>query len=337
MQHDIDVVIIWVDGSDKKWLAEKNHYLGQQQSAADIDASARRYRDWDNLHYLFRGIEKYMPWVRKVHLVTNGQKPAWLNVDAEKLNLVVHSDYMPKEYLPTFSANPIELNLHRIEGLAEQFIFFNDDMFVVSPMKEKDFFINGQPCDQATLWRITNPDYHDPYWHIPFNDIGIINMHFTKWAVLRKHWRKIFSFRNGVLSPLVSSLLLPFNHLPGFLINHIPQAYLKESFRAVWEKNGEVLHAVSQNRFRSVMDVNQYLVRWWQLCRGTFYPKNLVKMSRNFSVFPDHLPELQRALKAGQYSLICINDAVVDDFETTKHEVNAALQELFPEKSEFER
>jgi len=60
MISDIDIVIIWVDGGDKKWIAEKNKYLGMQASKSEIDASANRYRDWDNLQYIFRGIEKYM-------------------------------------------------------------------------------------------------------------------------------------------------------------------------------------------------------------------------------------------------------------------------------------
>lgn len=333
---DIDIVIMWVDGADKGWIKEKNKYLGMELGEADVDASSKRYRDWGNLQYIFRGIEEYMPWVRKIHLVTNGQKPTWLNLSNDKLNWVKHEDYMPKEYLPTFSANPIELNLHRIKDLAEQFIFFNDDMFVVSPMQKTDFFRKGLPCDQATLWRITNPDYDDPFWHIPFNDIGVINKHFSKWAVLRSNWHKLFSPRNGIMSPVLSTLFLPYNHLPGFLINHIPQAYLKSTFSEVWDKNPNVLHSVSLNRFRSNSDVNQYLIRWWQLCTGNFAPSNLLKITRNFSVFPEQLEELEHSLKKRKYKLICINDAVVYDFETTKHSVNNMLHDLLPNKSGYE-
>lgn len=337
MTEDIDVVIIWVDGGDKEWIDTKNKYLGQEVASESVDGSASRYRDWDNLQYVFRGIEKYMPWVRKIHFVTNGQKPTWLDVDNERLHWVKHEDYIPREYLPTFSANPIELNLHRIKGLSERFIFFNDDMFAVSPIKQEDFFKGGLPCDQAALWRITSTDYHEPFWHILLNDIGVINLHFKKWPTISRNWKKFFSIRNGFVPSILSMSLMPFNHFPGFLINHIPQAYLKSSFEEVWRRNPEILHEVSQNRFRNVMDVNQYLIRWWQLCSGRFSPKNTLSISRNFSVFPKQLPELEAALSKHKYKLICINDAVVENFDDTRTQVNRYLYELFPEKSEFEK
>src|SRR5699024_2272679 len=75
----------------------------------------------------------------------------WLDVNHPKLNIVKHEDFIPEEYLPTFSARPIELNLHRIEGLAEQFVYFNDDMFMLDFLKKDDFFFNGMPCDVASL------------------------------------------------------------------------------------------------------------------------------------------------------------------------------------------
>ena len=110
-----------------------------------------RYRDWDTLKYWFRGVEKYAPWVNKIHFVTYGHLPKFLNTNNPKLNIVNHKDFIPKEYLPTFSANPIELNLHRIKDLSEQFVFFNDDMFVINKVKSTDFFKNGKPRDMASL------------------------------------------------------------------------------------------------------------------------------------------------------------------------------------------
>ena len=62
--QQIDLVLPWVDGSDPLWLAEKNKY--------DInhEVSKVRYESWDNLQYIFRGIEQYMPWIHKVFFVT---------------------------------------------------------------------------------------------------------------------------------------------------------------------------------------------------------------------------------------------------------------------------
>ena len=120
----IDIVIPWVDPSDPKWQMDRDKYSPRVTN--EEDDREIRYRDWENLQFLFRGIEKYAPWVNKVHFITYGHLPKWLNVNAPKLNIVKHEDYIPKEYLPLFSSHGIELNMHRIEGLSEKFIYFND-------------------------------------------------------------------------------------------------------------------------------------------------------------------------------------------------------------------
>ena len=81
---DIDVVIPWVDPSDKAWIESKNKYLGIED-LNKIDNSNNRFRDWKNFKYVFRGIDKFMPWVHKIYLVTCGQTPDWMkkNLDDE--------------------------------------------------------------------------------------------------------------------------------------------------------------------------------------------------------------------------------------------------------------
>ena len=79
----IDFVVTWVDGSDPIWQKVKNQY-----SAEGADTRVTRYRDWDQLKYWFRAVEKYAPWVNKVHFVTFGHLPQWLNTDNPKLNIV---------------------------------------------------------------------------------------------------------------------------------------------------------------------------------------------------------------------------------------------------------
>ena len=171
---DIDFIVPWVDGSDPQWIAEFNKYCPEDKRI--IDASAKRYRDYGLLKYWFRGVEKFAPWVRKVHFVTCGQKPEWLNLDAPKLHWVKHEDYIPREYLPVFSANPIEMYMHHIPDLAEHFVYFNDDFFLIAPVKETFFFKNGLPCDSAILGTISLTDIG----HILLNNNNLINQRFNK-------------------------------------------------------------------------------------------------------------------------------------------------------------
>ena len=170
----IDFVILWVDSNDPIWQNEFRSYLRQSQSTDDIRNI--RYRNWENLRYWFRGVEKFAPWVNKVHFITCGQIPDWLNIKAPKLHFVKHSDYIPEEYLPTFSTNSIQLNLHRIEGLSEHFVLFDDDVFLIDKVKPERFFRNGLPCDKAAL----NALSPEPFMHLVYNNNTSLSLYLTR-------------------------------------------------------------------------------------------------------------------------------------------------------------
>lgn len=56
------------------------------------------------------------------------------------MKVVAHSEiFHDKSALPTFSSPSIELNLHHIDALSEYFIYFNDDVFLGSPVFPYDF------------------------------------------------------------------------------------------------------------------------------------------------------------------------------------------------------
>ena len=68
----------------------------------------------DQLRYSVRSIEKYAPWVRHIYILTNGQKPNWINPNNSKISIVTHQDvFENKNHLPTFSSTAIEINMHR--------------------------------------------------------------------------------------------------------------------------------------------------------------------------------------------------------------------------------
>ena len=139
----VDFVIAWVDGNDKEWQKQRQKY----KSGFMEDNSEVRFRDWDNLQYWFRGVEEYAPWVNHIYFITWGHVPQWLNLDNPKLKIVNHKDYIPEKYLPTFNSHTIELNMHRIQGLSRQFVYFNDDMFLTAPVTKEMFFKNDLPRD----------------------------------------------------------------------------------------------------------------------------------------------------------------------------------------------
>lgn len=104
------------------------------------DMEPSRFDDKEELRYSLRSISKHVPWVRTVYLVTNGEIPYWLNLDNQKLKLITHEDiFLNQNDLPTFSSPAIEVNIHRIPGLSEKFLYFNDDILIGKEVWLEDF------------------------------------------------------------------------------------------------------------------------------------------------------------------------------------------------------
>lgn len=270
----IDFVIIWVDGNDPEWQAEKAKYA----PPSDSDDRTERYRDWGLLPYWFRGVEKFASWVNKIHFVTWGHIPKWLNTEHPKLNIVRHKDYIPEKYLPTFSSHPIELNLHRIKGLSENFVYFNDDTFIISPVSENVFFKNGLPCDSAVLnVHCYSPEL--PIQMIAINDTGIINKHYKIKDTIKSAPMKWFNPLYGKLL-FRNFALMSCPRFPGFYQHHLPSAIKKFTIEEVWNAEQDILDKTCMNKFRSPYDVNQWLFREWQLAGNNFHSQPV--MGRSF-------------------------------------------------------
>lgn len=337
--YNIDFVIPWVDGADSEWRQKKQEYLSKE-SHKDIDAADERYRDWDQLKYWFRSVEKFAPWVNRIFFITCGQKPEWLNTEHPKLVCVKHEDYIPKEYLPVFSSHPIELNMHRIQGLSEHFVYFNDDMFFTAPVTEEDFFKSGLPCGLAVESPVT-PDSRDIFHHILLNNIAYINETYSRKDVLKKYRKKFYSWidKKGLIMNLALSILHRDDFF-GFEYNHLPSCFLKSSLESTWEKNPNWLDLTCRHRFRNIEDINQYVFLYYQYVNGLFTPDNWRKKGKAFHVndeCPGMVEEICTAVKDGSYKYVCINEARVCHFEETKEKINRALETRFPEKSLYEQ
>src|SRR5690606_32380528 len=94
------------------------------------------------LRYSLRSIEAFAPWFNRIFIVTNGQVPAWLR-DDPKVVVVTHSEILEPQYLPTFNSHVIGSALHRIPGLSEHYIYFNDDVFLLRPISRNEAFSDG--------------------------------------------------------------------------------------------------------------------------------------------------------------------------------------------------
>lgn len=337
---DIDVVIPWVDPTDKEWQASKNKFL-KDLNNDKVDNSENRFRDWDNFKYVFRGIDKFMPWVHKIYLITCGQVPDWMNKEADdRLVIVNHSDYIPKEYLPTFSSHPIELNLHRIKELSEHFIYLNDDYFVINETSTEDFFVDGLPCDYALEDPIT-PDHKDIFNNILINNMVLLNSHYDRRTVLKEQKKKFYSMcdkkafiTNMCFRPLKR------NHFFGLHYSHLASNILKSTIEKVWTENREILEATSSHKFRNADDVNQFIFKNEQYVTGKFHPYNINRFGRAIQLddtIEGAVEDVCRTITDSDYKMICINDCNIEDFDNTRTKINAALEKILPNPSVWER
>lgn len=326
----IDFVITWVDDSDPKWLKEKQKYT----SNSNNDDRKVRYRNYDLLKYWFRSVEKYANWVNKIYFVTYGHIPKWLNTNNKKLVIVNHKDFIPEKYLPTFNSGPIELNLYKIKGLSENFVYFNDDMFITSKVKPIDFFKNNLPRDFAVLNAII-PTGKDYYEHRLLNNSILINKHFKMKEVIKKHPFKWFNIRYGK-TQIRTLLLLPFCNFSLIKFSHYPVSYKKESFKKIWELDPKMLDLSCQDKIRSINGVNSFVIENYQKVAGQFIPRS-PKFGKYF-LLSNNNDKIIKSIKKQKYKVICINDSdEINDFEKVKKQLIEAFEVNLSEKSSFEK
>ena len=291
----MDIVITYVNGLDPVWQAEYAKHT-------NTPILEKRFRDWGTLKYLFRGIEKNMPFIRKVHLVVSGesQVPEWLN--RKEVNVVLHKDFIPEHLLPTFNCNPIEMHLHNIEDLDEEYLYFNDDIFPLMPCKATDFFCEGR---------------------------GILGMshHIFSFDMFKKICRNSDNSARRALGLK-----------PGLLFlrpQHICTPMLKSEVTALYSQIGDEIVG-SMTKTRTAKNLNQYLYLDYMYLKGRII--NRRQPSRHFSMGVASPEKIESYLRNPKRALVCINDVHLSDSKyRAMHEMlHRTFEQVFPDKSKYE-
>jgi len=142
----IDVVYTWVDGSDPKWDSRRRAAMAADKRWAGLGSghdsvSSARFVSRDEIYFSVSAVKRFMPWVRNVFVVTAGQVHPGIAETYPDVTFVDHRDIFPDtDVLPVFNSRAIESCIHRIEGLSEQFIYFNDDVMVTRALTPDAFF-----------------------------------------------------------------------------------------------------------------------------------------------------------------------------------------------------
>ena len=292
----MDAVITFVDGNDPLWQQD---YL----AVAQQPAITKRYRDWGTLPFLLRGIERYMPFVDKLFLVVarESQVPCW--ADTSQLNIVCHADIMPREYLPTFNSAAIELFLHRIPGLAEQYLYFNDDFFVVQDVAAEDLFPGGRPATG--------------YSH-----------HLFAGNLYKQHCRNSDHLARAALGRRPGLVFLRPQHAVSPMLRSVCEALYRQV-------EPQILSSVTP--LRDAGNCNQYLYLDYQLLSGCGVARRI--SNQHISLSAINPQRLAAAIRSPQYKFLCINDVEMSQgrYLTLREAMNAAFTARFPDKSRFER
>lgn len=329
---DIDFVVLWVDGNDPVWRVEKNKYL--DELGYPTDNRNARFRDWNNMMYWFRAVENFAPWVRKVHFVTCGHLPAWININCPKLNIIKHEEFIPHKYLPCFNSSALEIHFHRIRDLAEQFVYFNDDMFLINDVMPEDFFKKGLPVTFGCFGKEISQKRQDedPYFGMLANNAKVISKVYNKHKTILKHPFKFFTPAYG--KQAIHNLFALFDDSYVIDSTHMPQAFTKSNYAKMWELAPDVMDTTASSRFRRGENINQDLFKSLQVLSGKFYPQSRKIGTPLF--FSDET-KLKDTIENQRYKMCCVADDVADDdFEDAAKRLRGYFEHILPNKSQFE-
>lgn len=309
----IDVVYTWVDSSDPKWQAKFAHHIGRPTETTH--GSELRYLSRNELRYSIRSVLKFAPWVRNIFIVTDDQRPRWF-VGNDRVRIVDHREIFPDpSVLPVFNSHAIESCLHRIPGLSERFIYFNDDVFLGRPSSPSDFFSPGG----RVMTYLSG--------HLSFNKEWIANGTLPTDAAFRNTCRIVES-RFGV-TPVAKA-------------QHTPHPMMKSVLEMIEAEHPEGLSNTRSARLRSDTDMNVTgnLAYYYSLClnRGA-WPVQGASVYRYVDTGRlAHMKTLHRLVTA-PVKFFCLN-------LTHHHEVSLQRQAfalqllfqlLFPRRGDHER
>ena len=245
----IDLVVPYVDSSDPEWqkLFEiYNPHLNEE----GVDAPNRFRGQGEFFRFFFRCVEKNMPWIGKIHLLvqSESQVPAW--IDRDKVHVVLHKEFIPEKFLPTFNSTAIEMFLWNIPGVNNRFIYTNDDVFAIGALNPMMFF-KGVDEEYTRFYGVTRMD--TMYGHH-----------------LDNTYKEIY----GKIEE------------KSITVHHSFRPYFKSEMEKCYKEHKEAIDA-SISKFRQLNNLNVYLHDHYQCKRGLKVNKETFKCTTLSSSKPN--------------------------------------------------
>lgn len=311
MVEPIDVVYTWVNGDDPEWAAKLASATHADPTLSADALIAGRYADRGELRYSLRSLEMYASWVRRVFIVTDGQVPPWLNTDHPKITLVSHQEiFKDPSCLPTFNSHAIESQIHRIHGLAEHFLYLNDDFFLGRPIRPEQLF-HGNGIPKIFLSNVSiDPGPPTPH------DIAAASGAKNNRAFLEERFGRTINHR----------------------LQHAPFALLKSCLYELEEELGPLHDQVMASRFRSCGDysIPSSLAPYYAHVTGRAVTGTLRYRYIDF-LHPHAQEYCDELLAYRDFDVFCVNDVADQREESADLSVLEFLEQYFPLVSSYER
>lgn len=307
----IDLVYTWVDNNDENWQKKKLQFLDPKQTYNKDAVDVCRFINNDELKYSLRSVQENIPWINNIYIITDNQKPKWLNTENPKIKIIDHKEIIPEDKLPIFNSVAIENTIPYIKELSEYFIYANDDMYFWNKVDKSFFFKGDKPIVRIDKKINKHKNYTHLYGHM----------------IYRAY--KLAYDKLGIDIP--------------YFPHHNADSYRKSIWLKCIQTFKKEYELTLSNRFRHFSDLERMIVSYFSVYRKDAVLEDvslnlfdkLFKTKEIQSEYIDAKNSMYAKIKKSKTKLVCINDSRKTTDETRK-KIKLMLEEKFPNKSEFE-
>ncbi|MGV9770240.1 stealth family protein [Microbacterium sp. NPDC003461] len=310
--EDVDIVFSWVDGSSSEFQRKRAERLGAYV-VGDGDDHAARFRQVDELRYALRSVHMFAPWIRTIWIATDSPAPAWLK-DHPKVRIVRSEEFFADpSVLPTHNSHAVEAQLHRIPGIAEHFLYSNDDMFFGRPVRPELFFT------ASGLTQFVECDVRIGIGPSRTHRSGHDNAARVNREVLERRFGRVIT-RD---------------------LQHCATPHRRSVMFELEREFPEEIRRTAAARFRSATDVSvtNSLYHYYAAFTGRALPTSVPRTRYIQTTQAAALPRLEKLLERRDADMFCLNDGSVPEIpeELRERVVRDTLEAYFPVKAPWER
>ncbi len=308
----IDAVITWVDGS------EPNYKLKLEENLKNKKIINRQYTQANEIDFCVASIIKFAPFVRKIFIVTDKQKPRFSGirhmVSLEKIEIIDHEEIFRdnKDCMPSFNIRSIDALLFKIKNLSDKFIYFNDDMFLIKETNKEDWFKDNKAVLTGSWAKTYNKQLIKNISHKIKNLLNI---------------RPSFNAAQSKAANIVGF------HNKYFKSFHCGRPQIKSVIKDFYDKNPQRLTNQIRYKFRDGRQYMPYSLCWHLLIKENLYVESstnkLVEINKSRNLSAKKLEKILKSIDSkAEVKFLNIQDLNIAEPETQQVFQNWFIKKL---------